>query len=586
MLEVVPQIRRLGEAVINRIAAGEVVERPASAVKELVENALDAGAGQISVHIEEGGRGRIQVADDGIGIPRAELPLAIERHATSKLATEDLQQIRSMGFRGEALAAISGVSRFSLVSRPAGAEHAWRLEVNAGVAGEPAPAPGGEGTTVEVLDLFYATPARLGFLRKPRTEAAAVADVMRDLAVASPSTGFLFCDDGREVLRVTPESGDRDEARRARIGAVLGEGFLENAVPAAGQREAGAVWGYAGLPTHNRSNGHAQYVFVNNRPVHDRVVQGAIRGAYRDLLPRGRFPVLAIWIETEADRVDVNVHPAKSQIRFRDEAEIRALIVGSLRRALTGAGHLATSEGGRAALTSFQRQPESTGVSSGGPELFAAPPSAPGADPAVVEAEGPAPGDYPLGAARAQLHRMFILAQTENGIVLVDQHAAHERLVYERMKADLEAKGVARQNLLIPDVVELPPGDADRVLARSAELAELGLVIEPFGGNAVCVREVPQILGVVDTKGLLHDLAGDFAEDGDAPASLRSRLDAVCSRMACHSSIRGGRALSVNEMNQLLRDMESTPHSGQCNHGRPTYVEMKLDDLLTLFERR
>lgn len=587
------RIRRLTEATINRIAAGEVVERPASVVKELVENSLDAQADRIVVEFEDGGRRLIRVSDNGSGIPGAQLRLAVERHATSKLEADDLQNIRTMGFRGEALAAIAGVSRFSIVTRAGADDHGWELQVDAGEAATPKPAAGEPGTTVEVQDLFYATPARAGFLRSTRAEGGAIVDVMRNIAIAHPAVTFVVRNESREVLNCRGETGDLAAARQARIGQVLGAKFLENAVAVAGQRTAARLSGFAALPTFHRNTGQQQYVFVNGRPVRDRAILGAVRGAYRDLLPRGTFPVHVIWLDVEPDRVDVNVHPAKSEVRFRDAAEVRGLVVSSIREALVGAGHRASTEGGQEALASFRRftgyasRPAPGGTTSTGadPQLFVAPPAGSEPDPAVVESSGPTPGDFPLGAARAQLHRTFIVAQTEDGLVIVDQHAAHERLIYELIKADLERAGVTRSRLLIPDIVKLGPGEADRLLARREELAELGLVIETFSPDSVCVREVPEMLHNVDVESLLRELADDLAE-WDEAVTLRSRLDAVCSRMACHGSIRGGQSLTIEQMNGLLRKMEKTPHSGQCNHGRPTYVELKLKDLEKLFERR
>ncbi len=566
------------------------MERPASAVKELVENALDAGAARISIDYEEGGRRRIRVTDDGSGIVREELPLAVERHATSKLSAGDLHNIRTMGFRGEALAAISGVSRFSLTSRVAGSDHAWRLQVDAGKRREPEPAALERGTVVEVRDLFYATPARLGFLRSARSEGNAIADTVRNLAIANPHVGFTLRHGERELLQCPPEEGSESAARAGRIERVLGEGFRQNAFEVRAGRPVASLSGHAGLPTHHRSTGQAQFVFVNSRPVRDRLVLGAVRGAYRDLLPRGRFPVVALWLETDPSRVDVNVHPAKSEVRFRDADQIRSLVAGSLRHSLVGSSHRTSNEIHANALDAFR-----TGSSplpgnvlpTGGDAaiLFPAPPAAPGVETRSAEAEGPDASAFPLGAARAQLHRMFIVSQTADGVALIDQHAAHERLVYERLKAELDAEGIERKNLLIPDIVRMDSADRERLLSRAGELKELGLVIEAFGPDEICVREVPAILGEVESESLLRDLAGDIAEYREA-ATLREQLEAVCSRMACHGSVRGGRALTLNEMNKLLRDMEETPHSGQCNHGRPTYVELKLADLEKLFERR
>ncbi len=579
-------IRRLDAHTINRIAAGEVVERPASAVKELVENALDARARNIEIEIEDGGRRLIRVVDDGAGIAPEQLPLAVERHATSKLPADDLFDIRTMGFRGEALAAIAGVSRFTLTSRAEGADSAWRIEVDAGRVGEARPAALQRGTRAEARDLFYATPARLKFLRGERSESMEISETVRSLACANPGVGFVLRNGGRESLRFAPEDGDADKARRARVGQVMGASFLDDAVAVARQTQVGAISGLAGLPTHNRPRGNAIRVFVNGRPIRDALVLGAVRGAYRDLLPGGRHPAVALWIDVQPDRLDANVHPAKTEVRFRDAAEIRAITVRSIRDALAGAGHRAASVGGTAAVAAFrdlgpgQWQSPLFPSRSERPVVFDAPPEA-----QPMSVPDRRIKEYPLGAACAQLHRMFIVAETPEGIVLVDQHAAHERIVYEQMKAELAASGVVRSALLIPDVVSLPETDAERLLARREELKELGLVIEPMRPGQLCVREVPTMLGDVNNAKLLQDLADDLAESDEA-TSLRSRLDAVCSRMACHGSVRGGASLSQAEMNALLRKMEATPHSGQCNHGRPTYVEMKLEDLERLFERR
>ena len=578
-------IRRLDAHTINRIAAGEVVERPAAVVKELVENALDAGAQHIEIEIEEGGQRLIRVVDDGTGIPQEQLPLAVERHATSKLPANDLFDIRTMGFRGEALAAIAGVSRFALTSRARGTESAWRIEVDAGNAGSVRPAALQRGTRAEAKDLFYATPARLKFLRSERSESMEIAETLRSLACANPGVGFVLRNGGRETLRYAPEEGDATDARRARVGQVLGGSFLEDSVPVTRETPVGAISGLAGVPTHNRTRGNAMRVFVNGRPVRDALVLGAIRGAYRGLLPAGRHPAVALWIDVSPDRLDANVHPAKTEVRFRDADKVRAITVQSIRDALATAGHRAAASGGTAAVAAFRDLGPGSGQ---GP--LPPPPSRPVVFEAAPEGRPVAPPDrrtreYPLGAACAQLHRMFIVAETPEGIVLVDQHAAHERIVFEQMKAELEKNGVVRSQLLIPDVVSLPETDAERLLARTDELKELGLVIEPMRPGQLCVREVPTMLGDVNSAKLLQDLADDLAASDEA-TSLRSRLDAVCSRMACHSSVRGGATLSSAEMNALLRKMEATPHSGQCNHGRPTYVEMKLEDLERLFERR
>ena len=597
-------LRRLPQTVINRIAAGEVVERPASAVKELVENAIDAGAHRIDVVIADGGRALISVTDDGDGMSANELDIAVERHATSKLHDDDLQNISTLGFRGEALPAIASVSRFEIISRRRGAADAFAIAVEGGRKAAVRPAAHGEGTRVEVRDLFYATPARLKFLKAQRTELHHANDAVRRLAMSCPHIAFSFASEERTHLRCGVGSGDLIDPGLERLAQVMGREFAENALTIEAEREGIRLTGYAGLPTFNRANSQMQFVFVNRRPVQDRLLTGALRGAYVDFLARNRHPVVALFLEVPPEAVDVNVHPSKAEVRFRDAGLVRGLVVGTLRHALAEAGHRASTTVATAALGSFRsggsdfRSPHHA-TRSGLAEVagaFYAPtatppvlpgtgaPSAPAAAPDADAGEGNSEG-YPLGAARAQLHGTYIVAQTGDGIVIVDQHAAHERLVYERMKAALEDGGIARQGLLIPEVVELDDAGVDRLCARADELAELGLVLERFGAAAVVVREVPALLGIADAKALIMDLADDLAEFGTGLA-LKERLEEVCSTMACHGSVRAGRRLSVDEMDALLRHMEQTPHSGQCNHGRPTYVELKLADIERLFGRR
>ncbi len=594
-------LRLLPETLVNRIAAGEVVERPASAVKELVENALDAGAGTIEVVLRDGGRSLIAVTDDGCGMTPEELALAVERHATSKLPDDDLVRIASLGFRGEALPSIGAVSRMAVTSRPAGAAEAWRLTVEGGRKAAPEPAAQGPGTRVEVRDLFFATPARLKFLKTPRTEYGHAEDVVARLAMAFPHVGFALSDGNRTTLRLTAATGDLFDARLARLGAILGKDFAENALAIEAEREGLKLSGHIGLPTLNRANARHQYLFVNGRPVRDKLLHGAVRGAYRDFLAHDRHPLLALFLELPPEAVDVNVHPMKAEVRFRDPGLVRGLIVGACRHALSEAGHRASTTVAQAALgalraaeapagAAYAYRPPSTVLPRGLAEAGAAyhaplpdlarPPGARGADPAETPE-----ADYPLGAARAQLHATYIVAQTEDGIVIVDQHAAHERLVYERMKRELAEKGVARQILLIPEVVELGEDPAARLLARAAELAEIGLVLEAFGPGAVVVREVPALLGQPDVQRLVADLADELAEL-DQAFTVKEKLEEVCGTLACHGSVRAGRRLNAEEMNALLRQMEATPHSGQCNHGRPTYVELKLADIEKLFGRR
>jgi DNA mismatch repair protein MutL len=585
-----------------------VIERPAAVLKELVENAIDAGAGQVDAVLRDGGRAFVSVTDDGAGMDRRELELAVERHATSKLPDDDLVRIATLGFRGEALPSIGAVSRLSVTSRARGADEAWRLTVEGGRKGPVEPAAQGSGTRVEVRDLFFATPARLKFLKSPRSELGHAKDALARLAMAHPEVGFSLVAETRRVLDLPAAGGELFESRLKRLSAVMGRDFAENALPIEALREDLRLTGYIGLPTLNRANAQSQYLFVNGRPVRDKLLFGAVRGAYRDFLAHDRHPLVALFLELPPELVDVNVHPAKTEVRFREPAMVRGLIVGACRHALAEAGHRASTTVAAAALGRFEpgsglpsyRQPGAwqpaprQGVASGFAEAAAAYHAplpgvngAPAARPGAAEDPGAGGADtaYPLGAARAQVHATYIVAQTGDGIVIVDQHAAHERLVYERMKGDLASEGVASQLLLIPEVVELDERAAERLAARAPELKELGLVLEPFGPGSVVVREVPALLGEADVQGLVRDLADQLAELGEALA-LSERLAQVCGTMACHGSVRAGRRLTAEEMNALLRQMEATPHSGQCNHGRPTYVELKLADIERLFGRR
>src|SRR5215468_8333254 len=601
-------LRRLPFTLVNRIAAGEVVERPASAVKELVENAIDAGARRIAVALKEGGRSFIAVVDDGIGMSAAELGLAVERHCTSKLPTDDLSDIRTLGFRGEALPSIASVSRFAITSRAAGADDAWTLEIEGGAKGEPRPAAHAAGTRVEVRDLFFATPARLKFLKEPRTEASHVADALRRLAMAHPEIAFRLESGERTLIDLPAASASlldkADEARLARLSAIMGRDFADNALPIDANREGFRLTGFAGLPTLNRPTSQHQYLFVNGRPVRDKLLAGAVRGAYQDFLARDRHPMAALFLEAPANLVDVNVHPAKTEVRFRDPGIVRGLIVGALRTALAAAGHRASTTVAHAALGALRPHTGtgtalplgSFGGNGGSASLprglaeaaaqFMAPLAEPSARvEAAPEAAAGNGGTFPLGVARAQLHETYIVAQTEEGVVIVDQHAAHERLTHERLKDQLQADGVKRQALLLPEVVEVGEDGARRLAQRADELAEMGLVLEPFGLGAVVVRETPAVLGEVDVQGLVRDLADELGEMGEH-LSLKEKVEDVCGTLACHTSVRAGRRLTVEEMNALLRQMEATPHSGQCNHGRPTYVELKLADIERLFGRR
>ncbi len=582
-------IRRLSESIVNRIAAGEVVERPASAVKELVENALDAGARHIDITVRDGGQSLIAVADDGHGIPRDELALALERHATSKLPDDDLWSISTLGFRGEALPSIASVSRLTLASRPKGAGEGWKIEVEGGTVGAVEPAALAEGTRVEVRDLFFATPARLKFLKTPRTELDHAVDWVHRLAMAHPHVAFTLTDGTRTPVRLAAALSRLD-----RLAQILGRDFAANALTIDAERDGVRLSGHASLPTLNRPTSREQYLFVNGRAVRDKQLLGAVRAAYMDFLASDRHPVLALFIDVPASAVDVNVHPAKTEVRFRDSGGVRGLVVGGLKHALAAAGHRAATTVASSTLASFR--PGGGGSYSIPPALargmaeaaatYQAPlmrttPSMPAPAPEAASADA----DQPLGAARCQVHGTYIVAQTSDGLVIVDQHAAHERLVYERMKAALANGGVKRQGLLLPEVVELGDAGATRLVERRDELAELGLVLEAFGQGAVVVRETPALLGQADVAGLVRDLA-DELQELDQALSLKDRLADVCGTLACHGSVRAGRRLAPSEMDALLRQMEVTPHAGQCNHGRPTYVELKLADIERLFGRR
>ncbi|WP_126979010.1 DNA mismatch repair endonuclease MutL [Frigidibacter oleivorans] len=601
-----PVIRQLDETVANRIAAGEVVERPASAVKELVENALDAGARRIEVVYADGGKTLIRVTDDGCGMTAADLPLALSRHATSKIDGTDLLNIRSFGFRGEALPSLGAVGRLTIASRAGGAEGAC-IAVTGGRIEPVRPAALNRGTVVELRDLFFATPARLKFLRSDRAEAQAIADVVRRLAMAEPKVAFTLVDDsgraGRTVFRAEAEQGELFGALAARLDRVLGRAFAENALPIDAEREGLRLTGLAALPTYSRGAAVEQFLFVNGRPVRDRLLIGALRAAYMDVLGRDRHPAAALYLACDPQAVDVNVHPAKAEVRFRDPGLPRGLVVTALRHALAAAGHRAASTVAGATLGAMRPEAHGPRVYQmdrpGAGPLRAAqdwqapqPASQPVLAPALAEVSArfdPAPPaeddpQHPLGTARAQLHENWIVAQTASGFVIVDQHAAHERLVYERLKRQMADRGVAAQALLIPEIVELPEGDCARLMEVADDLARMGLTVEPFGGGAVAVRETPAILGRVDAARLIRDILDDLA-DLDGSDRLQARIDAVLSRMSCHGSVRSGRQMRVEEMNALLREMEATPMSGQCNHGRPTYVELKLSDIERLFGR-
>ncbi len=596
-----PVIRQLDETAINRIAAGEVVERPASAVKELVENALDAGARRVDVTYAQGGKVLIRVADDGCGMGPDELPLALARHATSKIDGSDLLDIHSFGFRGEALPSLGAVGRLTITSRAGDRSEAGAamIAVEGGRMAPVKPAALTRGTVVELRDLFYATPARLKFLRTDRAEAQAIADVIKRLAMAEPFVSFTLRDcsdggEGRVVFRADAEAGDLFDALHGRLARVLGTDFAENALRIDAEREGFHLTGYAALPTYSRGAAVAQYLYVNGRPVRDKLLYGALRGAYADFLSRDRHPAAVLFLDCDPHLVDVNVHPAKAEVRFREPGLARGLIVSALRHALAEAGHRASSTVGGATLGAMRAEPVGARIyqmdrpsSRALGAAYAA--QAPGfaeAAPLMARVEDIAleSTDHPLGAARAQVHENYIIAQTADGIVIVDQHAAHERLVYEKLKRQMAENGVAAQALLIPEIVDLSEGDLARLMEAAEELARLGLVIENFGGTAIAVREVPAILGRVDAAAMIRDVLDELTDAGES-LGVQARIEAVLSRIACHGSVRSGRWMRGEEMNALLREMEAVPHSGQCNHGRPTYVELKLADIERLFGR-
>jgi DNA mismatch repair protein MutL len=609
-------IRRLSEGTVNRIAAGEVVERPASAVKELVENAIDAGASRIDIFTEGGGRRRITITDDGSGMTRADLALSVDRHATSKLDDEDLLRIRTLGFRGEALPSIGAVAKLQITTRHASEQHGWTLTVDAGAKSDIVPAALTGGTRIEVTDLFYATPARLKFLKTDRTEAEAIRETARRLAMARPDIAFSIA--GEERAPVTWAAAlPGAPGRLTRLGDILGADFRAAAIDVRAERDGVIVEGFAAAPSLTRANALGQYLFVNGRPVRDKLILGAVRAAYADYLPRDRHPVVALFVTLDTREVDANVHPAKTEVRFRNAGLVRALIVHALKEGLAREGRRTAANTDGAAITAFRpgtlprggwdwrQSPNSPAAPTASFGRPAAPSYAPafapnvfaeaaqtafdtGAPTADIRADhAPAPDllDHPLGAARAQIHENYIVSQTRDGLIVVDQHAAHERIVYERLKASLDRNGVQRQILLIPDIVEMDEATVETLVARAGELEKFGLAIESFGPGAVALRETPSLLGKTDAAALLRDLA-EHMEEWDEALPLERRLMHVAATMACHGSVRSGRVLKPEEMNALLREMEVTPNSGQCNHGRPTYVELKLTDIEKLFRRR
>jgi DNA mismatch repair protein MutL len=600
-------VRQLPEQVVNRIAAGEVVERPASVVKELVENAIDAGASRVDIFTDGGGRRKIVITDDGGGMTAADLALAVDRHATSKLDDEDLLQIKTLGFRGEALPSIGAVAKLSIATRHGSEPHAWQLAVEGGAKGGVMPAALGQGTRVEVADLFYATPARLKFLKTDRTEAEAIRETVRRLAMARPDIAFTLAGEERAPVTWTAALPGAP-GQLTRLGDILGADFRANAIAVRSEREGVVVEGFAAAPSLTRANALGQYLFVNGRPVRDKLILGAVRAAYADYLPRDRHPVVALFVTLSPREVDANVHPAKTEVRFRNAGLVRALIVHALKEGLAREGKRTAANSGDAAIASFRpgfaprstswdwRQSPSYPVGPA-PSFSAAATALAEQDQAAFDVGTPTADvrfeaqpaadllDRPLGAARTQIHETYIVSQTRDGLVIVDQHAAHERIVYERLKASLARNGVQRQILLIPEIVELDEATVERLLSRTEELASFGLAIESFGPGAVAVRETPSLLGKLDAGSLLRDLA-EHMEEWDEALPLERRLMHVAATMACHGSVRAGRRLKPEEMNALLREMEDTPNSGQCNHGRPTYVELKLADVERLFGRR
>lgn len=624
-------LRLLSPTMINRIAAGEVIERPASAAKELVENAIDAGATQVDVVVHNGGRNYICVTDNGCGMDKDELELCVERHATSKLNDDDLTHIMFLGFRGEALPSIGSVSRLSITSRKKAADDAWSIEVTGGEKSQVSPASLNKGTRIEVRDLFFATPARLKFLNSERSELLHIQDIINRLAMAHPHVAISLKSENRTLIQTSASQGKLLDITLTRLSEILGKDFAQNALPLDAQREGVRLTGYAALPTFSKGHSTSQFLFVNNRPVKDKLLLGAVRGAYQDFLARNRYPVVALFIDIDPQEVDVNVHPTKAEVRFRESGLVRGLIVGALKNTLNNAGHRASTTVSEAALGAFRPEGTISTVRSFNRPGFSIlqkqfpdyvpdqPATGALQEKTAADFQSPsfsrqpanttqelftsqdnlvsvrhyeseqnhvaASGDYPLGIARCQLHETYVVAQTKDGITIVDQHAAHERLVYEKMKTALARGTVQTQRLLIPEVVELTEAEVDRILDAKETLDTMGLVIDRFATEAVVVRETPALLGETDAAGLVKSLADDLTQFGET-LSIEERLEEVCGTMACHGSVRSGRRLNLHEMNALLREMEATPHSGQCNHGRPTYVELKLHDIEKLFGRK
>ena len=609
------RIRRLPNGLINRIAAGEVIERPASAVKELVENSIDAGATKIEIIMRDGGRTFISVTDNGCGMSKQDLVLAVERHATSKLPTDNLDNISTLGFRGEALPSIGAVSKLTIKTRSKNMDTAWRIDVAGGDVEAAAPSSLKQGTQVEIRDLFYATPARLKFLKTDRTETGRTIDMIRRIAMVNPNISFTLNDGTRTNIRFNGAQGNLPNIRLSRIGEVIGRDFEDNSLLVEAEREGFVLTGYAGLPTLNRRTSSHQFLFVNGRPVHDKLLYGAVRGAYSDFLAYDRHPFVVLFLDAPKSSLDVNVHPAKTEVRFQEPGLVRGLIIGALKKTLAEAGYRSSSTVSNAALGILNKSistvaPTGAGDRSQSHKInnlaqnrhfsstaardenkngyldLSSAPMARTDDPTHQLSDAlNEMASFPLGAAQAQLHKNYIVAQTNEGLVIVDQHAAHERLVYEQMKTHLKDGEIKRQLLLIPEVVDLEDTKLQRILEHKDGFARLGLILEEFGEGAILVREVPSILGDINVKNLVIDIADELEELGSSTA-LEDKLGHICGTIACHSSVRSGRRLKIEEMNALLREMEETPHSGQCNHGRPTYVELKLSDIEKLFGRR
>ncbi|NCO04148.1 MAG: DNA mismatch repair endonuclease MutL [Alphaproteobacteria bacterium] len=607
-------IRHLPDYLVNQIAAGEVIERPAAAVKELVENAIDAGSTQIDIDVRDGGKTLISIRDNGIGMDAADLKSAMCRHATSKLPDDDLVNIHHLGFRGEALPSIGAVSRLSIKSKPAFSNEAWEIQVHGGHDKGISPAAHGNGTTIEVRDLFYATPARLKFLKSDRAEFSAIKDSLSRIAMAFPAIGFKLVHNDKTAMLLPPEQGTLIEQRRERLAAIIGKEFGENCVPVEAIRDELSVTGYAGLPTLSRANTMQQYLFVNGRPVKDRLLLGCIRAAYMDVLHSGRHPIVALYIDLPPSMVDVNVHPAKAEVRFQDAGHIRGLMITALKHALLEAGMATSSTLSFSALAKTRQHtmpsmPMNRGAFSAVPssyycqsqkrlstalgekeqEFYNIPQHIGSYHPSARSEEIEIDQDqsaFPLGAARAQIHENYIIAQSDQGLVIIDQHAAHERLVYEKFKTQMNENGVISQGLLVPDVIDFDETKAAHLLEHKDSFKKLGLDIDSFGAGSIIVRSVPDILGdKINLKGLLNDIL-DELEDQDQSTVLEKKLHDVLSTMACHGSVRSGRRMNSAEMNALLRDMEKTDNSGHCNHGRPTYITLDLKDIEKLFGRR